>query len=124
MKSILTGEIAPKALEDDPNIVYAVDAGFRLTYGNKAWDKFAAENGAPELRWGALYGRSVLDFICGPSRDFYRRVFQRTIATGKPWEQDYECSSPTVLRRFHMQVLPLRAVPSLCGELADGGAAA
>jgi hypothetical protein len=93
--------------EFDPSVVYALDAGFRITYCNGAWDRFAAENGGERCLRKLIVGRSLLEFIPEPLRPFYTDALTRSAGNGTIWEHSYDCSDPQVRRRFHMRVLPL-----------------
>jgi hypothetical protein len=70
---------------------------------NGAWHRFAEQNGGA----GVAAISSYFDGIGGPFRDYYARAFAEALATSKPFEQDYECSSPAELRRFHLRALPI-----------------
>ncbi len=94
-------------LETDLSVIFALNPALKIAYCNAAWDRFAAENGAPALTRAAVRGRSMLDFIDGPVADYYVAAFQRTLATDSPWRHDYECSSPDTYRAFTMHVYPL-----------------
>lgn len=96
-----------RALEENAAVVYVVDKEFRIAYCNPAWDRFAAQNDGKNLERRQAKGLSCLpggpDFL----RRFYELAFGHAIDTRKPWEHDYECSSPEKYRRFHMRVFPL-----------------
>ena len=55
-------------------IAYAVDAENRIVaVGRRRWDRFAVENGAPELRADSIIGRNLFEFVSGPElRQAYR----------------------------------------------------
>lgn len=95
-------------LADTEGTVFGLWPELTLAYLNAGWFEFAAANGgepAISQQWGL--GRSVLDAIRDPLAPFYRRAFQVTLSSGTPWQHEYECSSPTNLRRFVQHVYPL-----------------
>lgn len=94
-------------LEADASIIYLLDSELRIIYCNKAWDRFAFLNGGTKLNRRAILGTRVLDVVAGPLEVFYETAFAQAKAKGQPWEHDYECSSPSAYRLFHMRVLPL-----------------
>ena len=109
----LLGEIPAAALEQDTSVIFALDSSLRITYCNAAWDHFAAANGAPELVRPAPIGRSLLEYIRGPVASYYENAFRRVLIAADPWQHVYECSSPTIFRKFMMHVFPLKKTPGL-----------
>ena len=96
-----------KSLEADHSIIYMLSPDLRIIYCNKAWDEFAILNGGVGLSREAVLGTSISDVIAEPLKRFYEKAFDRAQKELKPWEHDYECSSPGLFRLFHMRVLPL-----------------
>jgi hypothetical protein len=95
------------ALEADASSFAAIDAGATIVWTNKAWRDFAEANGGPRsLRAGAV-GLSYLEPIAPPILPFYAESFSRALETGTPLEQDYECSSDQVFRKFRLRALPV-----------------
>lgn len=95
------------ALRDERGAVVALDREGVIVWVNPAWERFAKENGAPEVveRFGP--GARYLDGITGPLAPFFAEALERTRRTGEPWEMDYECSSPETWRLHHMRVMPI-----------------
>lgn len=96
-----------RALEENASVVYIVGRDFSIAYCNPAWDTFAAQNGGKNLERGQVSGRSCLPAMPDFLRTFYEFAFENVSDTQKPWEHDYECSSPEKYRRFHMRVFPI-----------------
>jgi PAS domain-containing protein len=94
-------------IETAPSIIYALDPDLRIIFCNRAWDNFARENGGRGISRVSVLGTQWLNVIPEPLRKFYADGAAEAQHTGKPWEHDFECSSPEVHRRFHMRVLPL-----------------
>jgi hypothetical protein len=113
------------AIENDPSVIFVLDAAYRFRLCNAAWDRFARENGGESVVGEVVLGRSVFDYILGAVARHYRRAFERTLQQGALWSQEYECSSPHVYRRFLMSVYPIQGellvVNSLCVERPHEG---
>lgn len=101
----LAPAFAPEMLGRIDATIAVLDPRAEILWVNAAWDAFAHANGAPDL----ARHRSYLDGIAGPLRAYYEEVFERAMATGEVYEQDYECSSVEQLRRYRMRVLPFPA---------------
>jgi hypothetical protein len=84
-------------------VSYALDSDLRFSYVNPAWDKFAVENGAPELAGTAVLGTPYLAVIPEVLRPFYSRVVEQVRDTGLVWQHVFECSSPEQFRKFRMR---------------------
>lgn len=97
-----------KDLEADSAIIYLLQPDLRIIYCNKAWDRFAENNnGGPGLIRSAILGTRILDVIPEPLKSYYANAFAQVKKEGRPWEDDYECSSPELYRLFRMRMLPL-----------------
>src|SRR5215467_2557298 len=96
-----------QSLETNPDIIYVVDRSLHLVYCNAAWDVFARENKGQKLERSRCMGKDCLDGVPKFLRDLYERIYNRVLCTRTPWEHDYQCSSPTKYRIFHMRILPL-----------------
>jgi hypothetical protein len=93
-------------LAHDPQIVVGVRPDLRIAYVNDAWDTFARNNGGLDVdRWSL--GTDLMSVVPANLRRFYAGLLERIRKTGEPVGHLYECSSPTTLRRFHMQIYPL-----------------
>jgi PAS domain-containing protein len=95
-------------VEADTSVIFCLDPNLTITYCNPAWDRFAKENGGSELYRPSVIGRSILEFIGGPQRDYYARTYKRLLAVAEPWDHEYECSSKEVYRRFHLRAVPIK----------------
>ena len=92
-------------LEADENTVIGLRADNTVGYRNSGWDRFATDNGAPELiEWN---GTPILEMFHPEVREAYRDLFQRVRDRGEPEDHVYQCSSPEVYREFRLRVLPL-----------------
>lgn len=96
------------ALAEHEGTIYGLWPDLTLAYFNPAWFRFAAENnGEPAIstQWGL--GRSVLDAICEELQALYRNAYRDCLSSRAAWNQDYECSSGRIFRRFRMTAYPL-----------------
>lgn len=96
-----------EALEADRASIVVLDGVGTIVWGNQAWFRFFednAEGGDPaSVQVGAIY----VDAIHGTLGEFYAGVFDGCRKTGRPFEQDYECSSATAQRFYRLRVLPV-----------------
>jgi len=124
------------ALDDQPATIIGTWPDLTLAFTNKAWATFSSLNGGHRDR--LQLGICIFDAIPEALLPFYREHFQEVIREDKPWEHEYECSSPEAFRLFHMLVYPVshgqgllmihslrresahdRLPPSLRGEYRD-----
>jgi len=91
-------------------IAYAVDAEHRIiAVGHRRWDRFAVENGAPELRADSVIGRNLFEFISGPElRQAYCDLADRIVSAGEPAVIAAHCDSPGIARELRLAIAPLR----------------
>jgi hypothetical protein len=72
------------------------------------WDRFALENGAPELTGDKVIGRPLLDFVTGNVTRQFVMALLDLVQHGKPAiELDYRCDSPRERRFMRMRVARL-----------------
>lgn len=95
-------------LERDSSSIFVLDPALRITYCNPAWDTFALQNGGSKTTRSHVLGTTCLDVIPDLLKKFYAAAFSQVSELEKPWEHDYECSSPELYRLCHMRVLPLK----------------
>jgi PAS domain-containing protein len=94
------------ALEEVDSHIAVIDANGNILWVNRAWRRFAHENGAvgdPDA-WPSYF-----DVIAPPLRDFYQEAFSKALATGGVFDHEYECSSPEKRRVFRLRALPIDA---------------
>ncbi len=96
-------------LDEQDATIYGIDRALTIRYVNAGWFRFAAENDAPAqlLEEHLILGVSILDFLAGPLREYYKSLFCHLFSLGAPRILEYECSSPWELRYYHMDILPL-----------------
>ncbi len=95
-----------RAVGEGDGCAYIVTSDLRLLCMNSVWDEFARANGGEAVlaRWRR--GRSIVDAISEPLRAFYVAGFRTACEREEPWEHDYECSTPDMLRTFRMTAYP------------------
>lgn len=103
----LLGTARLAELEASAHTVVGLRPDNTIGYRNGGWERFACENGAPELtNWN---GTPVLDVFHPDVRSVYAALFDRVRDTSEPQDHLYQCSSPTTYREFNLRVLPLEA---------------
>lgn len=95
------------ALEEDESTIVHLDREGTILWKNRAWDRFATDNGAPDLADRHGIGTCYFDGVAGTLRAVLRETFDDHLARGAIYEIDYECSSADVLRLFRLRALPL-----------------
>ncbi len=95
-------------LENNPNTIYGLSRDLTLNYFNPGWFQFARDNnGEPAISESFTLGTHIGDAITGDARDYYIDVFKSVLRTGNSWHHTYECSSPSLLRKFYQTVYAL-----------------
>jgi hypothetical protein len=86
------------------DIAYRIDASDRIAWCNAAWDDFAAQNDAIELRAEEVRHRSVWDFISDVStRELYREIFAR-VRDGRTIRVPIRCDAPECRRWMDLEL--------------------
>jgi hypothetical protein len=102
---IVAGRFRVEALERDPSSIVGIAPDGRIGWANRAWFSFGRENGATTATIDV--GANYLAAICGEVRPVFEGWVAGCLASGDPFELEYECSSATVYRSFHLRMLPL-----------------
>ena len=107
-----------QVLDALPLTVYTVDLDGRITSANRAWSRFAADNGAAQLAAEAdVMGASIWDAMSDrASREEVERAMELLRAGRAPvvtWE--FPCNSPDEQRVFLMQISPLTDAHAVTG---------
>ncbi len=94
-------------IESDPSTIFGLDPDLNLTYFNKAWFSFAAENnGEPAISNKFPVGTPLDSAISEPLKQFYKRMFRRVLQIGVAWSHEYECSSDELYRFYRQTAYP------------------
>jgi hypothetical protein len=101
-----------RSLDDSPGAVFGLWDDYRLVYANRAWFRFAAENGGEptiSARWtlGCSIMNAVPEILRPHYFDLYAMSNIRAPRISGPVSREYECSSAEAYRRFMMQVYAL-----------------
>lgn len=92
-------------LDASASTVIGLRADLSVGFRNSAWDRFAVENGAEELRrWN---GRPIVEVFTPALRAFYEALLRGVQATGVAIDHDYACPNPARQQVFRLRVLPL-----------------
>lgn len=89
-------------LETSQDVVYVLDGDLCIAACNRGWDTFALENGGIGFSSGDVVGRTIFDFIPDVLVAFYVDKYEAARRSPACVELDYDCSSPTEYRQFHM----------------------
>lgn len=106
----LPEKIPTEVMESSPHVCFALTESLHISYCNRVWDRFAAENGGgvDVLAKNVLH-KSFLQYVPDEMAPDLRALFETVRALGRPQAHDYECSSAQVFRLYQMQVYPLKA---------------
>ncbi len=94
---------AVEIIDKSAAVGYVLDSDLRFAFCNPAWDKFALENGAPQLAQGRSLGSDYFAVIPPVLRPFYSDILEQVRRTALVWQHVYECSSPEQFRKFRMR---------------------
>ena len=92
-------------LDRDPSPIVAIDGAHNVIYVNEAWHAFARDNGARSGADDGVIGSSWDAAIPSALAPAFAALFAQA-RRDRMAGFDYECSSPTVRRVFHMTVYP------------------
>ncbi|MFN3651334.1 MAG: hypothetical protein ACK47B_17300 [Armatimonadota bacterium] len=84
--------------------------GLLLAYGSRHWNRFALENGAPELTQpGMVLGRPLSAFIAGEEERQAHQAAADSLVRGIQEEVSYlyQCDAPDRRRRMRMWIRPV-----------------
>ena len=108
---------AQHLLEAIDGVAYLTDAqGIIRAIGTSSWQRFASENGAPELTANSVIGTSLFASLNGTTvRDACRRL-HFSVCQGRRRAVTYEfrCDAPATERKMRMSISP---VPGRRGAL-------
>jgi len=92
----------------DPIVIsYRIDEADRLIAVGGGWDQFASENDGAGAQPEAVLGRSLWDFVTGPTlRELYRRLMKE-VRSGRPVRFRCRCDAPAQRRVFLISIDPL-----------------
>lgn len=97
-----------KALREDPSTLVAIREDGTILWYNASWAGFARDNGGDDVEARFGVGASYFEGISGELRAFYEGVVHACDAAHEPYEQQYDCHSPSHRRTFRMRVLPVK----------------
>lgn len=97
----------PKATDD--NLVrLRVDPAGVIVSANPAFDRFASDNGAPDLTANAVVGRKLDHFVAdADTREWLGLLLKSTRELKRIFVRLYRCDSPDLRRLMRMRLQPL-----------------
>lgn len=105
--SALEAKVIEPRLPITPPVVYGIDCDDRIIGVSRAWDRFAAANGAPEIAFASVRGRELWEFVCDASTAaIYRDVLGR-VRDGATITLPLRCDSPSKRRWLTLTASPL-----------------
>lgn len=97
---------------------YRVEPDMSIGWTSANWDRFARENGAPELAEGTVLGHPVWEYIEGDgTRAVYEAVIRRVRATGEEVVLPFRCDSPDVRRFMELRMRRTNSELEVVSEL-------
>ncbi len=95
------------------------DADHRIAWTSANWDRFARENGAPELASGGVVGHPLWRYVEGAeTRLVYEAVFERVRHTGREAVLPFRCDSPDLRRFMELRVARVERESGVFLEIA------
>ena len=92
-----------EVFETDRDVLYLLDAKFRIMECNLGWDKFAAENGGVGISRAEVRGRNVFEFIPEVLERFYQDKYSEALRV-EHWI-GFDCGITTALSTFVLTAL-------------------
>lgn len=86
------------------DIACVLDDDLRISDCNPCWDRFADDNGGVGISLAEIRGRNIFEFIPMALWDFYKQRYADVRQSAQWLGFDYECSTPDILRLFHMSM--------------------
>lgn len=105
LRPIVAARFRVEALEADLSSIVAIAPDGRIGWANDGWFGFARANGG--LSAAIDVGANYFASIRGEVRLAFEAAVAASLASGEPFELDYECSSASVYRAYHLHMLPI-----------------
>lgn len=84
-----------------------IDPRGTILWLNPAWYRFAEQNDGAHVTRHFDVGCCYFDGIAEPMRSYFMAALTDAVHRQTPFEQDYECSSPTTRRLMRLRALPV-----------------
>jgi hypothetical protein len=94
-------------MSDSQDTICIVDNDLRLVGYNDAWINFANNNNGESALQQFPLGANISDAGEEPIKSYIEKAYRGALQNNKPFEHDYECSSPEKFRVFHQTAYPL-----------------
>ncbi len=100
-----TADLGNRAPLRELTVELTVDRDNLIVAVNESWDKFAANNGAPQLAQGAVLGSNLLDAVSGKvSKSFTLALLELARNRDDEIQFEYRCDSPHLRRYMRLHV--------------------
>ena len=107
------GHIDIDFLSSSKDVICIVDKELKLMGYNKAWVDFAKSNDGETALTGFPLQTSISKAGDGPVGNYVLQGYDRALRDHKPFEHQYECSSPEKFRVFHQTAYPISGAKGL-----------
>lgn len=101
------GHIDINFLSSSKDVVCIVDQELKLMGYNEAWVNFAKDNNGESTLSSFPLEASISSAGDGPVGSYVLQGYNRALREHKPFEHQYECSSPDTFRVFHQTAYPI-----------------
>lgn len=95
-------------LQDSADIIYIIDADFRLRGYNTSWEIFARKNNGQNVLTKFTLGTDITEALHGRLKEYYSQLYQKVLSTGERMDHEYECSSDKSYRKYRQSLYPLK----------------
>jgi hypothetical protein len=92
-------------MQNDGEVVYRLNERDEICYANSAYDVFAEANSGAQVESGAVFNRSLWDFISDSTTQQLYREAVRCARAGRPVRFRFRCDSPTHRRLMEMTIV-------------------
>ena len=93
-------------MDEASEVIFTLDENGILTYCNPSFERFAVQNGAPELTAARVVGTCFQANLPRVLQGFFRESLERARTTLELWRFEYDCSSADIYRKFQLTLFP------------------
>lgn len=96
-------------LEQSPHTIFGLSPELKFIYFNKAWFHFAQQNnGEPGITKRFSLDTPFEAGVSGLLKEYYINSYKEVLKEMEVWNHEYECSSATNYRLYHLNAYPLK----------------
>ena len=94
-------------LNESKDVVYIIDAEFKIRAFNAAWIRFAQENSGGDIQKRYSFGFPIFEVCAEPIKGYIVHAYRRALSENTPFLMKYECSSAEKMRVYQQTAYPL-----------------